>query len=633
MKFKDQLLLEEAYFTVQQSQFVAWSYKNSKLKNIFSEDIWNSNSLEAKLMFVEAFSIGQRCNILEEGVLSSIGKAVLTPIQIVGKIYTSVTKPIGEFVNKYGYEKTGLKEIDEKTFNSVVSKFNQYIDKLNPQAASFIKKSLSEAQTFVKGNPIKMALLAVALTTAMSFAGAPLLSIFAAACLVRGTLGLLKGEKPIQAFSKSLITGTIGKVLGLAGREVFEYFGGGEVPETSEDGSKFVDKSDAADMSEVDAIVGTNAKEELIYAKMTKALNLGDQNVNHWRRLLDIVSAEEHLPSREVNDAFKAELANSVDLNKPVTLRALITNAWKKLGMEEENINKLIKKSFKHKDFTHFEDEALDKELYFLTGRDLMELKPSSYLETIRNIYITAKNDAFKNAMLTKMEPVNNLNNFLEKQIGINNFLQDNLSDDLANNLDKQINADKDLELTFRKLKSELYKHLTGGETGANTNGFVIGNSDYIFYNPGKINVETLVSQILPHEGTHTVQSFDANPSPGYDPQWDQSAKNSNSLKYIFSTEEAEAFTGNLKRLFYRDTGLVLDDENFNEKYNQFKTWLRDFKPTTSNEYQGKFEKNLKYIGTQYIKEYEKNPEKFNFKGILQNVAMSNPSKNVSNIA
>jgi|688.fasta_scaffold276943_2 hypothetical protein len=223
MKSNDHVLLEACYAKVLNKQLIEHTYLNSGLSDFFSESVWNLNSEEAKLMFVEAYLLGQQTSPekLEEGIFSDIGNAAVKPLKAVGDIYTSITKPIGDFVKRYGYEKTGLKEIDERVYQASINKFNSFIERLDPKAASYINGIIKEAQTLVQNNPIKMSLLSVALTTAMSFAGASTLAIFVAACLIRGTIGLLKGEKPLEAFGKSVLVGVIGKILGLIGKEAF----------------------------------------------------------------------------------------------------------------------------------------------------------------------------------------------------------------------------------------------------------------------------------------------------------------------------------------------------------------------------------------------------------------------------
>ena len=589
MKTKDQLLLEQAYVNVQRSQFVAYSYNNSNLKNIFSEDIWNSNSLEAKLMFVEAFSIGQQSDILEEGILSNIGKAVLTPIQIAGKIYTSISKPIEEFVNKYGYEKTGLKEIDEKTFNSVVSKFNEYVDKLNPQAASFIKKSLSEAQTVVRGNPIKMALLAVALTTAMSFAGAPLLAIFAAACLLRGTIGLLKGEKPIQAFGKSLITGTIGKVLGLAGREVFEYF-------TSASTDK-LDVSLNKSVSDFDDI--SNDKESADEDSL-RALS--------FREIGSRLMATFGLKSADVVASYKEEISQHFNLDEPTTPREVITNAWIRLGMNEMEAQQLVNNAFQKAEYAN--KELLDKKIFITTAEEIQRsMSSEKFIELLYdNQGINEGTKGVTDMLFTE----------IAERLKTNKF---DLSKMTQEEFVKLINSDSHL----RKIIQH-YKNLFATTIApTNADGLTLQGANFIIINPNTGRADDFLNQIIPHEATHTIQRYNVTGNPSSFAL--NNSASDDTERYLFDIRETEAWSGNIKRFFYGKTKIVLNDENFEEKYKQFENFISQYNPKTQ------WETNVVEAAKKFIKQYNAAPEKFNFKEILQNVAMSNPSKNVSNIA
>jgi len=640
MKFKDQLLLEEAYFTVQQSQFVAWSYKNSKLKNIFSEDIWNSNSLEAKLMFVEAFSIGQQCDILEEGVLSNIGKAVLKPIQIVGKIYTSVSKPIGEFVNKYGYEKTGLKEIDEKTFNSVVSKFNQYIDKLNPQAASFIKKSLSEAQTFVKGNPIKMALLAVALTTAMSFAGAPLLSIFAAACLVRGTLGLLKGEKPIQAFGKSLITGTIGKVLGLAGREVFEYFGSGEVPETSE-GESGIDFA-------IQNLKQLNPSETLrkfsnFESEEVESIATDDPLAKLFSKNMEEKQAKIELNQKYLNKLLKYQ-------EQPVSLKELLSDAWKDMGMPEEQVEKFLKNSFKDKNLVNVN---LDHKSRFIFVQDLierLEKEDSKYWSIL-----------LKDFSDVTGQYVSTINVFAENFpfLKIPKLTQDSTLEEWVRVIDS-FKTNEQTKTFFKELTPQMVNDLK--EKINVSNGFANSGSDVYYLNKtNHMDMQFLFRQISTHEALHTGQTevpqdlvqsiesvkeivknefIDAEKArlnqifQKYPGEYSEERINQQLAKaaiqiqkqinYYSNPKEIQTWLGMVKKTYYETTGILISNESDSSDINKFFKWLND-NAKNNNE-----AKNVSFI-KKILDASEKTKQIFINQ--LKDVAANQLSKNVSNIA
>ena len=639
MKTKDQLLLEQAYVNVQRSQFVAYSYNNSNLKNIFSEDIWNSNSLEAKLMFVEAFSIGQQSDILEEGILSNIGKAVLTPIQIAGKIYTSISKPIGEFVNKYGYEKTGLKEIDEKTFNSVVSKFNEYIDKLNPRAASFIKKSLSEAQTVVKGNPIKMALLAVALTTAMSFAGAPLLAIFAAACLLRGTIGLLKGEKPIQAFGKSLITGTIGKVLGLAGREVFEYFGGGEVPDTSE-GESGIDLA-------IQNLKQLNPSETL--RKFSNFESEGVEssaNNDPVAKLLSQKMGEEQA-KLELNQKYLNKLLKYQE--QPVSIRELLSDAWKDIGMPEEQVEKFLKNSFKDKNLVNVN---LDHKSRFVFVQDLVEglKKEDSKQWSILLKDFSSVDDAY----------IKNTNEFAEHFpfLKIPKLTQDSTLEEWV----KVINSFKTNEQTKRffelgpQMINDLMKQING------TYGFAYTGSDVYYLNKtNDMDMQFLFRQIATHEALHTgqteipqdlVQSIESvkeivknefidaekarlnqiiqkYPDTYSEEQIKQflakaAIKIQKQMNYYSDPKEIQTWLGMVKKTYYKDTGILISNESDSSDINTFFKWLND-----------NVKNNHEVEKVSFLKKILDASEKTKqiFINQLKDVAANQPSKNVSNIA
>jgi hypothetical protein len=59
--------------------------------------------------------------------------------------------------------------------------------------------------------------------SAMSFTGAGMIPVIVTSVLLRGTLGLLKGEKPIKAFGKSMMYSVIGKTIGWLGSEFWDW--------------------------------------------------------------------------------------------------------------------------------------------------------------------------------------------------------------------------------------------------------------------------------------------------------------------------------------------------------------------------------------------------------------------------
>lgn len=640
MKFKDQILLEQAYQQVyDKTRYVDNVYFNSELKNIFSEQLWHRNSLDVKLMFVESINIGQHYKLLEEGILSNIGKTLLTPIQVAGKIYTSISKPIGTFIEKYGYENTGLKGIDEKTYNAVVTKFNQYLQKLNPKAAEFIKKSLNEAQSFVKGNPIKMSLLSVALTTSMSFAGAPLLAIFATACLVRGTIGLLKGEKPIQAFGKSILVGVIGKVLGLAGKEVLQYFGGGEAPQVSGGGG-------SSDIGEVIQNLKQNNPTETL-SKFSNLESEGvESNVNN-DPLAKYLSQQmgEKQAKLELNQKYLNKLLKYQE--QPVSLKELLSDAWKDLGMSEEQIEKFLKNSFQNKNLVNVD---LDHKSRFVFVQDLVEGLDKEDLKswaTIMKDFSTINKSYIENT------------NDIAKILKIPELTQDSTLEEWIKTLDS-IKNNEQTKIFFEALKPQLSGALISKIKGAY--GFANPGSDVYYLNKSNdVDMQFLFRQIATHEALHTgqseipqelVQNIEAAkeaaknklldiekskmnqtiqkyPGKFSEEKIKQILANAESkiqkeIDYYSDPKEIQAWLGMAKKTYFKDTGILISNESNDSDINKFLEWLGANK---NNDPQMEKVNFLKRI----LDTTEKSKQIFVDQ--LKDVAVNEPAKNVSNIA
>jgi len=208
-------------------------YNSSNLKNIISEDLFRGSNFQIQTMLLEASTLYSNYNeqqLLQEfgmadvkSAFKMVGKKAAKPFIATAKVYSKITKPINDFVEKYAYEKTKLKDFDEKIYEETKQKFDSFLSKLNPDVADKIRKTIKKAQTIAKDNPIKLGLLTMAMLSAMSFAGSGMIPILIASVLTRGMIGLLKGEKPIKAFGKTVMYSAIGKTIGWLGSEFWEW--------------------------------------------------------------------------------------------------------------------------------------------------------------------------------------------------------------------------------------------------------------------------------------------------------------------------------------------------------------------------------------------------------------------------
>jgi hypothetical protein len=640
MKSKDQNLLEEAYLVIRANIF----YETSKLKQIYSLEEWNSFDLNIKLMFAEAYSIGCNSQILEEGILGNVGKAALKPFQIAGKIYSSIVTPINEFIEKYAYEKSGLKQIDERSFNLVASKFDQYINKFDPKASSFIKSLINESQTFVKNNPIKMSLLSVAMTTAMSFAGAPTLAIFAAACLLRGTIGLLKGEKPIKAFGKSILVGTIGKILGMVGKEIYNQLTGGA--------------SSSVSFANSGASGNLNLDNILQKARISVKTSMdGFENLEaapQGGSIGDMIKNLKLGSPSEVDGKYMEMLAQYQ--NKPISVAQMIKLAWKDLGLSDQRIEKLINSSFKDKNLVPVD---LNHTSRFVFAQDVLQNleanDPKAYaaiFSSFDKVAANAGGGTYSN-MLNAIAKESNINLALSSKSSIEDWEQ-------AFAAIQTKSPDSFQQLT--QLKPAIVSAFK--EKLSQAQGWAAPDSSVYFLNKSA-NPKNLFQLIASHEAVHTGQgqspdeliqaikqikqqakdkflqdemsSIKSNPrlqdylqKNGGAVLDKLDAKFENNFDYLTNPRELQTWLGMLKKDYYANTGVLLDNSSDQNDLNAFFRW---FEETTS--------KGLRSDSGVYdLKKYEflkkvmdtSDKTKQIFINQLKDVA-ANQNKTVSNIA
>jgi hypothetical protein len=374
-------------------------YKNSGLNEIISEKSFRGVSRQTQSCLIEAYTLYSNYNdkqLLNEidlkKVIKKVGQKAAGPFLATAKVYKKITDPVNKFVNKFAYEKTGLEDFDTKIFDETKEKFDSFLNSLDSNVADKLKDIIKTAQKVAKDHPIKLGLLTVAMLSAMSFTGAGMIPVIVTSVLLRGTLGLLKGEKPIKAFGKSMMYSVIGKTIGWLGSEFWDWakdslFSDDEVKyiqtitmASKEDSSlkldsnlQFSDIKDIGKKIEIvkDKIEGFNTgKSDINTNEIVNHVEYLQKELEYWKTLpwdktesdvKFIKQLEDELSELQPTfDALKTAPTTffnvtGINPNKPTTFREIIKSLYEKMGkLSSDEIDMMINDKFpKNSSFTN----------------------------------------------------------------------------------------------------------------------------------------------------------------------------------------------------------------------------------------------------------------------------------------
>jgi hypothetical protein len=297
------------------------------------------------------------------------------------------------------------------------------------------------------------------------------------------------------------------------------------------------------------------------------------------------------------------QIISQYNLQYRTTPRNLIVNTWIELGMGKDQANKLVQDSLSKlpnvgnldKSIRVTSADTLDNELtvkMFLTLLSVDDKPLSVFTDGIwRNLLKYAK----ENNIDIKDRDYNQLLNLTKTNTEILEYIE-----------------------SYRQIF--VNSVISAGKENNAIGGVISAGGSLILLFPQKIKSVNQFMDTLAHEALHTVQ----NPQVTnlYSPKM-LTGYNKEDYDYYFNQHETQAWAGMIKRFYYSKTGIILDNNNLDKKYNGFVEFFNNYK---SNE---PSENNIINAIHMFIRQNKENPTGFKFKEILRDVAMNNKdSKN-----